>query len=188
MIIRSAKAEDVASIAKCHIQSWQETYPGIMPQEKLEAMNITASMRNWQHALEHGQIFLLAEVSGTICGFASGGENRSNQGCETGIGDSCSAELGALYLIQRFQKMGIGRALFESFCREALALGHRSMVVWVAQENESCRFYAHMGGEKVDKKILKVINTDVPVIAYRYSAEVMQRHATRAQKPQELPE
>jgi hypothetical protein len=45
-----------------------------------------------------------------------------------------------------------------------------------------------MGGEKVDKKILKVINTDVPVIAYRYSAEVMQRHATRAQKPQELPE
>ncbi|MCB5260864.1 MAG: GNAT family N-acetyltransferase [Candidatus Cloacimonetes bacterium] len=177
MTIRRAKQEDIEAIAACHIQSWRETYPGIMPQEKLEAMNITASMRNWQYTLDQEQVFLVAEASGTICGFAAGGDNRSNQDCETGIGDSCSAELGALYLIQKFQGLGIGRALFECFCKEVLALGHQNMVVWVAQQNVSCGFYAHMGGELVDKKMLKVINTSVPVIAYRYSSEILQQHA-----------
>ncbi|MCB5266486.1 MAG: hypothetical protein LHW46_00045 [Candidatus Cloacimonetes bacterium] len=37
MNIRSVKAEDLEGIAACHIQSWRETYPGIMPQEKLDA-------------------------------------------------------------------------------------------------------------------------------------------------------
>jgi GNAT superfamily N-acetyltransferase len=181
MIIRKVKEEDLAAIARCHIQSWRETYPGIMPKEKLDALNIPASMRNWQYTLDQRQVFLVATVSGTVCGFASGGENRSNPDSETGIGDTCSAELGALYLLKKHQGLGIGRALFDGFCKEVLDRGHHSMVVWVAEKNISCGFYAHMGGEQVDRKILKVIITDVPVIAYRYSYELLQQHAANAQ-------
>lgn len=184
MTIRRANSEDLAAIAACHIQSWRETYPGIMPREKLDAMNIPASIRNWQSSLNEGHIFLVAEVSGAVCGFASGGENRSHPDCETGIGNSCSAELGALYLLQSHQGLGIGRALFESFCKDALDLGHQTMVVWVAEKNASCGFYAHMGGEMVDRKVLKVINTPVPVIAYSYSSDILQALAANAPKLQ----
>jgi hypothetical protein len=45
------------------------------------------------------------------------------------------------------------------------------MIVWVAEKNRSTGFYAAMGGELVDRKILTVCEVPVPVLGYRYVIE-----------------
>ncbi len=167
-LIRKAAIEDCTQIAKVHIQSWLETYPGIMPEKKLASLNLDSSRRNWESAILRGDSFFVAVVDGHIQGFCCGAENRQNEGCETGLGDSCSAELAALYIVRQYQSIGLGRSLFEALKNEFIQLGHKTMVAWVAEKNPSCDFYAKMNGTLVDRKVLLICETDVPVLAYRY--------------------
>jgi len=166
--VREARPSDLPEVADIHIQSWRETYPGIMPQRKLDSLNPESSLRNWQYAWETGNLFLVAEVDDELCGFAVGGENRTNESSETGLGDACDGEMGALYILAAYHRIGVGRALFEAFTSHLRQLGMASMVVWVAEKNPACGFYARMGGELVDRKTLMVMDMPVPVVAYRY--------------------
>lgn len=166
--IRHATQADIPDIARIHIQSWKETYPGIMPQARLDALNIDASMRNWQGALERNDVFLVAVVDGEIRAFAAGGANRASEGCETGRANSCSGELAAMYSIQKYHGRGMGRALFEAYCATLKSMGHETMVAWVAAKNPACGFYERMGGELLDKRDLMVMGTPVPIVAYGY--------------------
>ncbi len=166
--IRKAEPQDIESVARVHIQSWRETYPGIMPQAKLDSMNLEASMRNWQNTLAGDSWFYVAEVEAEFCGFISGGVNRSNEGCSTGLADSCSAELAAMYILAKHHGKGIGRALYSTIAGKAISQGHKSMVAWVAEKNPACGFYAHMGGELVDSRIMMVMGCEVPLVAFRF--------------------
>lgn len=168
ILIRPATPDDVPRIAEIHIQSWKETYPGIMPQARLDALNIDASMRNWQGALERNDVFLVAVVDGEIRAFAAGGANWSNKGCETGRANACSGELAALYSLRKDHGQGIGRALFAAYGATLKSMGHETMVAWVAAKNPACGFYARMGGELLDKRDLMVMGSPVPIVAYGY--------------------
>jgi len=167
--IREAGMNDIARVAQVHIQSWRETYPGIMPQQKMDSLSLEACTRNWQNAINEGYWFYIAEVRGELCGFVSGGLNRSNEGCATGLADACSAELAAMYILAKYHGMGVGRALFNTFKERAASLGHESMVAWVAKQNPACGFYARMGGMQVDSRDLMVMGTPVPLLAYSYN-------------------
>lgn len=169
VIVRIASFIDIAQIAKVHIQSWLETYPGIMPQRKLDSLNHESSERNWARTMESGGVFLVAEVEAEVVGFISGGENRSNEGCETGAGDACECELAAMYILREHHGKGVGKALYAAFTDRMVSLGYTSMVAWVAERNPACGFYARMGGERIDRRIINVMDTPVPVVAYRYA-------------------
>ncbi|MDZ4182435.1 MAG: hypothetical protein U1B83_06125, partial [Candidatus Cloacimonadaceae bacterium] len=67
--IRPAKPEDAPRMAKAHIQSWQETYPGIMPDKKIASLNQDSCTRNWQNAIETCDAVFVAEMDGSIVGF-----------------------------------------------------------------------------------------------------------------------
>ncbi|MDZ4181327.1 MAG: GNAT family N-acetyltransferase, partial [Candidatus Cloacimonadaceae bacterium] len=105
---------------------------------------------------------------GSIVGFVSGGKNRSQEGCESGLASACDGELAAMYLLKAYHRRGIGRALTEVFSERLRSLGYRSMVAWVAEKNPATGFYQRMGGELIDRRILIVCEESVPVIAYRY--------------------
>ncbi|MDZ4121473.1 MAG: hypothetical protein U1C33_03580, partial [Candidatus Cloacimonadaceae bacterium] len=77
IIIRAAKASDAAAIAAVHIQSWLETYPGIMPKKRLDALNLESCTRNWESAIHRCDIILVAELEDRIVGFVAGGKNRT---------------------------------------------------------------------------------------------------------------
>jgi len=166
--IRSADYSDIDRIAQVHIQSWQETYPGIMPAKRIEALNQESCMRNWRRSMDLGYRIFVALVQDEIVGFVSGAENRSNEHCETGTGDACECELAAIYLLQQHQRKGIGKALFDRFVTKMQQEGFHSMVVWVAELNPSTGFYAALGGELVDRKMLLICEEAIPVIAYKY--------------------
>lgn len=167
-LIRLAVPEDAPAIATTHIRSWQETYPGIMPQRKIESLSQERSTRNWQNAIETCDAVFVAEADGHIVGFVSGGKNRSQEGCETGLASACDGELAAMYLLKAYQGRGIGKALTEVFSQRLRDLGYISMVAWVAEKNPSTGFYQSMGGQVIDRKILIVCEEEIPVIAYRY--------------------
>ena len=168
LLIRTADYPDISQIAKVHIQSWQETYPGIMPAKRIAALNQDSSMSNWQRSLDTGSRVFVALVQNTIVGFVAGGENRSTEHSETGVGDACECELAAIYLLQEHQGKGIGKALFNRFVRKMQEEGFHSMVVWVAEKNPSTGFYTALRGELVDRKILLICEEAIPVVAYKY--------------------
>jgi len=168
ILIRPARTDDIAAIVQVHIKSWQETYPGIMPERKIASLNPEGSQRNWEHAFASGSHIFVAEVDGQVVGFVSGGKNRPQDDCETGIGNGCEAELTAMYMLRAHHGRGIGRMMFDRFTARMVAEGYHSMVLWVAEKNPTVRFYERMGGEKVDRRILMVCDEPVPVLAYRY--------------------
>ena len=43
MIVRPARIEDAPAIAEVHIQTWRETYAGLMPTEMLAGLSVRKS-------------------------------------------------------------------------------------------------------------------------------------------------
>ena len=174
VIIRNAVQTDAPALAAVHVQSWLETYPGIMPQQKLDSLNLDASGRNWSNAIATCDAVMVAELDGTIIGFVSGGKNRPQEGCETGLANLCDAELAAMYMCARHHGLGIGRAMFEAFVQELRKLGYSKMAIWVAALNRSTGFYKRMGGKLIDRKTLMVCEQEVPLEAYEYDLSLPQ--------------
>jgi len=171
--IRKAEATDVEGIARMHMQSWKETYPGIMPEARMNSLDLQRFINNWKNSFSTGTLIFVAECDGAIIGLVSGGTNRPNEGCETGIGDECDCEMAALYILQKYHKQGLGRLLFDTFSSEMFQSGYKTMVIWVAKLNPATGFYAAMGGKLADAKIQIITNEPVPVLAYTYTL----RHA-----------
>lgn len=144
--IRPARLIDAEGIARVHVVSWKETYRGIMPDRFLAARTVNDRTALWELALSEmnpGHVLLVAEAAdGEIVGFVSGGPARDP---EFGPG----GEVYALYLLKRFQGLGIGRDLFAA-CRERLTeSGLRRLLVHVLRANPARGFYFKMGGTPV---------------------------------------
>ena len=167
-IIRAATATDALGIAEVNIQSWRETYPGIMPEKVLTSLSLESCTRNWDKSLATGSCVIVAVVSGEIAGFVSGGQNRPHDNNETGLANTCECELATLYLLRSHQKLGIGKAMFEAFVSVMQAIGYHTMAVWVSEQNPATGFYRKMGGELIDRKMYRKADIDVPEVAYRY--------------------
>ena len=163
-IIRAATALDASGIAKVNIQSWRETYPGIMPEKVLSSLSLETCTRNWDKSLAANYCVFVAVVSGEIVGYVSGGHNRQHEDNETGLANTCECELATLYLLRSHQKLGIGKALFEAFVSVMKGSGYHTMAVWAAEQNPATGFYRKMGGELIDRKMF----FDIPEVAYRY--------------------
>src|SRR5262249_43973644 len=141
--IREAKREDAAAIARVHVVSWRSTYAGILPEDYIEKFAGDARERSWRSILGDAarrELVCVAEdESGAIVGFASGGPAR-------GGAKDFSGELYAVYLLDAFQRRGVGRRLAGALARRLLNAGHDSMIVWVLAPNRSRGFYAALGG------------------------------------------
>jgi GNAT superfamily N-acetyltransferase len=150
MRIRMATVADVAAIARVHVESWRTTYKGIVPEDFLA--NLTYEQREplWRQVLSKSAGLSLVDVAedadGHIVGFASGGPERS--------GDTVYAgELYAIYLLDGWQRRGIGRQLTVTLVRQLVQAGLASLLIWVLAENPSRRFYEALGGRQVRERL-----------------------------------
>jgi GNAT superfamily N-acetyltransferase len=164
-IIRRANPGDARSIAAIHIQSWRETYPGIVPDEILARQSLDDREMAWAQILlggppHHKFTFVAEDATKSVCGFASGGAFRrdpesesSPPGVDLGRFDG---ELHAIYVLQAQQKKGLGAGLFRAVRRELISQGYQSMFVWVLERNASRAFYERMGGVAMASKRIKI--------------------------------
>lgn len=147
-MIRKATYSDARGIAEVHISSWRSTYREIVPNEYLDTLDLKKGIENWQQILmgeqNQGATFVATESDG-IVGFASVGASR-----EPGL--EFQGEIYAIYLLDSFQKRGIGKELFITSMRQLNSFGYESQILWVLRDNPGINFYLHMGGQLITEK------------------------------------
>ena len=106
MVIRKAVIGDERGIASVQVQSWKETYKGIIKDEILDNMEVDKREDMWKKILEENVpnrfTYIAVNEDNQIVGFASGGENRTKA-------YSYDAELYTLYLLAENHARGIGK-------------------------------------------------------------------------------
>ena len=144
MTIRDAQPPDAPGIARVHVESWRTTYPGIMPQEHLDALSLFDHEETWAMRLADDShtrpCILVAETAGgEIVGFASGGPSKTSD-------PEFGSEIYALYLLQSHQGRGLGRRLTQCLARRLAENGHQTLLIWVNANNPARGFYEALGG------------------------------------------
>lgn len=152
-VIRPARVGDAPAIARVHVDSWRETYAGIVPDDFLASLSYERREQMWKSGLEHpgwkGVLFVAEAPEHGVVGFVAGGPPQEPDG-------EFSCELWAIYLLRAHQGKGTGRQLFRRFVEEMASRGHSSMLLWVLAENPTTNFYEHMGGVKVREKEIEL--------------------------------
>ncbi|OAA65040.1 Acyl-CoA N-acyltransferase [Cordyceps fumosorosea ARSEF 2679] len=162
VVIRRATHADAADVARIHVQSWQETYHGLMPQPFLDALDITQRAARWKTHLQDPSAFpvFVALVDGEPCGIAGAGAPPQQAA-------PYDAEIHLLYVLGAAQGKGLGRALMRAAAASLAAGGLKRPMLWVAAANDGSRgFYAHMGGKEFARKTEAVAGSALEQVGY----------------------
>ncbi|TBL79153.1 GNAT family N-acetyltransferase [Paenibacillus thalictri] len=153
MKIREARIEDADKIAKVHVDSWQTTYKGIISESYLSNLSVEKRKKSWLWTFENlivdEKIFVAEDMAGNIVGFSNGGRSRNNEFEHDG-------ELFAIYLLKNYQRIGLGKKLFNSVVQSLKDNGYSKMMLWVLKDNPSVEFYKLQGGEVIGKKEITI--------------------------------
>jgi ribosomal protein S18 acetylase RimI-like enzyme len=162
--VRTARPEDAADLARIYIESWQDTYAGVISHGLLSAMSLKAHTTRWQTTIKatdrHAGAVLVAEDShfGAI-GLCSLGAARDG-------GAGFEGEIYTLYVDPAFLGRGTGRALlagaFDTFKERKL----RSCLIWAHARNNACFFYEAMGGRRVATRTTRLMGELTPEIGF----------------------
>jgi GNAT superfamily N-acetyltransferase len=144
--IRHATPADAEAIARLRIESWRQSYRGLVPQASLDALNVEASVATWRRVLAappgRASVFV-AEADGRVVGFASG--NRLDEAKH-----DCDCELSAIYLAREVQRRGLGRRLVGTVAADLASRGATAMLAWTLAGNApSRRFLEALGAAPV---------------------------------------
>ncbi len=140
VVIRQATPVDAVQLAEVHTQCWQQTYPGLMSDAFLTALNPADRLAmRCQLLLAPEPAAWVAWVEGSVVGFSA--TRTVPQGdLDQDLPASGSLELWGLYLLQSHQGLGLGRRLLEA------ALGTQPASLWVAAGNaKAIGFYERLG-------------------------------------------
>jgi GNAT superfamily N-acetyltransferase len=163
-MVRDARPEDAAAIARAHTRSWQVAYAHAFPAEALAGISVERRTEWWAQQLaapSQRVALLVAEVEGEVRGFASVGAAREER--------EPLGELYAIYVDPDHWGAGLGRALIAEAEERLRAAGFAEAILWVLEDNpRTRRFYeaagwTHDGGSKRDTHL----GTEVSEVRYR---------------------
>jgi ribosomal protein S18 acetylase RimI-like enzyme len=138
-MIRPARADDAAAMARVNVRCWQETYRGLMPDAVLDDPGLLAAReRFWTAALTDERYrdnrTAVAERGGELIGIAMSGPPLDDPAAWT-------RQLYVLYVYAADHGTGVGRALLEAVVDPA-----ESAALWVADPNPRAQaFYRKHG-------------------------------------------
>ena len=155
-IIRKANRDDATSVAFVNAESWQTTYRGIIDQDFLKTITPDQQLPRAERLVESEELnCLVAEnkLTKEVVGFACFGKNR-----EPKVDADC--ELQAIYLLEAFQKFGIGKMLFETGVKTLKEQSKERMTVSVFEANTVARsFYEQHGGRQIENDHVDLAGT-----------------------------
>ena len=139
LIIRPARVQDIAQMARVHVRCWQETYRGLMPDAVLDDPGFpVARERMWTAALtderyRHNRA-AVAVRDGELVGIAMSGPPLD-------VAAAWARQLYVLYVYASDHGTGAGRALLEAVIDPA-----EPVALWVADPNPRAQaFYRKHG-------------------------------------------
>jgi ribosomal protein S18 acetylase RimI-like enzyme len=111
MNIRESKLKDAPAIAKVHVDAWKTTYCDIFPKDYIDRLSDRKRENHWKNSLSISTdkktnyfIYVVENAEREIIGFVEGGLERCDESTERG-------EIYAIYILEAYQRQGIGRAL-----------------------------------------------------------------------------
>jgi ribosomal protein S18 acetylase RimI-like enzyme len=173
--IRRAARQDAAAIGRVHVETWQATYAGLLPDAMLIAMSDVRQSAWWSQLLqdpaEARGVFVADDAEMGVVGFGSCGPLRDPpDGLPEGL-DGREIRVGevyTLYVEPDFQNQGLGRRLLDALFRQLKADRCDTAVLWMLARNPTRFFYEGLGGERVGERTDTMGGTDVDEIAYAW--------------------
>lgn len=168
---REAGLSDARAIGRLHVDSWRETYTGILPEQLLDSLSAAARSAMWSSVLagpvrSRRTAVFVAESRGRIVGFGACGDQRDETLRDRGF----DAEIGAIYVPKAHQGGGVGRSLMARMAGKLLDQGRTAASLWVLRENVSARqFYVRMGGAHLGARVGEQAGATVHEVAYGWS-------------------
>jgi GNAT superfamily N-acetyltransferase len=78
-------------------------------------------------------------------------------------------ELNAIYILEKYQRQGIGHNLVSTIAARLVQLNVNSMLVWVLADNSACKFYESLGGQVVKEKLNDRSGVKLVEVAYGWT-------------------
>ena len=144
-IIREAVTADIPALAELHVKTWAQTY-------WLTLRPPTYRIREWQWKEQFKKAdgswfcFVIENSKSELIGFAKGKTYSHSDLPEF------SGELNKIYILRKYQRLGLELRLIGYVARKFLSMGIHNMVLFGVAENPSCNFHEAMGGEKLYSK------------------------------------
>lgn len=158
-MIRIAVPSDVQQIAEVHVQSWKETYVGMIHQHVIDEYSVKKRLQLWQQLVNDANHRLFVyEQDGKIFGFLDGYLNPNNH----------IAEIKAFYFLKQIKGQGIGRAMFEKFYQLINVKQHQLLQLGVINQNPSRYFYEKMGGSVIGEEEIPEYGEGISELFYEW--------------------
>jgi L-amino acid N-acyltransferase YncA len=138
--IREMKSSDVPAVAALHVATFNETHT-----VNNDGPRYALREHQWRAAFANSDSWfgvVIEKEDGELIGFAKG---TPHDGGIPGF----EGELNKIYLLRRYHRQGLGRALLCEVATRFLSRGVMSMLLFGEADNPSNRFYEAMGGERL---------------------------------------
>jgi ribosomal protein S18 acetylase RimI-like enzyme len=156
--VRRALSDDASEVARVYIESWHDTYPGVVPTALLTAMTHKGQTARWRSAIRSGNreaVFVAEHERDGILGMMSFGPARD---ADLGF----NAEIYTLYVDPGFFGRGIGRAMMFSAFARMRTRSYTSCIIWAHAKNPARFFYERMGGRLIAERTARMMGDPIP--------------------------
>ncbi|HVV27416.1 MAG TPA: GNAT family N-acetyltransferase [Rhizomicrobium sp.] len=168
-VVRLARPEDAADLARIYIDSWHDTYAGVISHALLSAMSLRGHTARWRAAIRgHGTVLVAEDAQHGPVGLASLGPVR-----DASLG--FEGEVYTLYVDPAFLGRGAGRALLTGAFDALKDRKLRSCLIWAHARNNACFFYEAMGGRRVATRTTRLMGELTPEIGFGWKQLVTQK-------------
>lgn len=171
IIIRDATVNDIEEVAKLHVDSWYETYAGIVSQSYLENMKKNLSKRIERMKREFNlRHMTVAVLNDEIVGFL---EHVMSNEFSKDLDIDC--ELCGLYIKNGYKNLGLGSKMFEYAIKLFQENNKKRMGLWCVKENiPAISFYKKKGGILTKEKAFTIEDQQYSEVAFIYDLRKFQ--------------
>ena len=163
MKVRKANPKDAIGVAKVQVDSWKTTYKNIIPNVFLNKMTYDSREQKWKEIISNQSVFVAETNEGEIVGFSNGGKER------TGKYPNYSGELYAIYILETYQRKGLGKILLKPIIEDLKQNNIFSMTVLVLEENSSRLFYESLGAKQIDTIEIDILDKKLNELVYGWA-------------------
>lgn len=145
---RKAVYTDAEAIANVHINSWKNTYKDLLNEKDITNITYENRLALWETVLKmqkEDQCTYVILNEEKIVGFVNGGPERTKR-------FNHDSEIYTIYLLDEFQRLGLGADLLRVFAEDMKAKGNKSILVWVLKQNPSSKFYERYKAEPIGEE------------------------------------
>jgi GNAT superfamily N-acetyltransferase len=161
--LREATVEDARAIAEVHVATWQTSYTDILPRDVLAGLSAESRAAMWEEGLSQPRginfLYVAENAAREVIGFAGGG--HANEGIE-----GYQGEIRVIYILEAYQRIGIGRRLFQQSIARLIDEGITSMLVWAFKDSPYREFYEKLGGERIGEKVYEIAGENYIAVGY----------------------